>query len=1158
MAVYNVGLYDADPYNILSRTLNGTAVWTGPSTADGTATITDNSTAPDQLTDGNRGEAATADVVVNGTTLTGTSVEAEEYWLLRDTVTGEQIKIATFNVGSGAGYYTLASAPLVEGRSYETLAYDASPETAQGTGFSYADYNDGIVSGTSGDDVIDRNYSGDPNGDKVDANDDMNTAKTEGLFQWSSYGDNADMSGGATQTVNGVSVTVTSSLPSGSTFVANREDNNSATTETLPTGLGYDPNSTARFFSDGNATNTTLTIDFDSTDTSTTSTEVHNVQFLITDIDGVNDGTNNFRDILTITAYDADGNLVPVTIEVLGNDSVSGQTVTGALDADESNQLDGAVRVTVGGPVERILVDYDNGGNTQQAVYFSDIRFDTVESQGNADSIEAGAGNDSVFAGSDDDTVRGGTGNDTIDGGGGNDLLFGDAGADSLIGGTGNDTLDGGTENDTLFGGAGSDSLLGGDGADSLSGGADGDVLRGGSGGDTLLGDGGNDSLFGDAGADSLVGGTGNDTLDGGTENDTLRGGAGSDSLLGGDGADQLFGGADGDTLRGGLGNDTIYGDAGNDSLEGGDGNDVLMDGEGNDTVDGGAGNDTLGDPADPLSSGADLLLGGSGNDSIYFGNNQDTAYGGDDADFLYGQGSLWGKEIAGGEGGDDRDTLSYALETDAADAASVTYTGDESGIAVLRGQDHVFREIETVQTTQVNDTVDATAATGGVDVEMLGGNDSFTGGAGADSVKGGTGSDTIAGGAGDDTLLGGDDADTFLVEDDFGNDVIVGGEGGTDDDVIDLTSLTAPVTVSWTADEAGTIFDGTSTLSFSEIERITFGSADESADASARSTGASYDMGGGDDSFSGSAQGDTVSGGEGADTISGGGGADVVSGGAGDDVLYAGEGDTVTGGDGDDLFLIDPDQAGGGSITLVGGEGAETGGDTLDLNGMWDSGSLVLTNSDDSAGGLSGSVRLTDGTTVYFSEMEQVICFAPGTRIATPHGPRPVDSLVEGDAVLTRDAGPQPLRWIGRTNVVADAAQAPVRFAPGTVGNARTLRVSPQHRMVVRGWRAQLLFGEDEVLVPALALVDGRGVVQEAPGPITYRHLLCDAHQIIFAEGAETETFLPAAYGLGGVDDAERDRLFALRPELRADLSAYGPAARPVPRTQLARLLAA
>jgi len=51
----------------------------------------------------------------------------------------------------------------------------------------------------------------------------------------------------------------------------------------------------------------------------------------------------------------------------------------------------------------------------------------------------------------------------------------------------------------------------------------------------------------------------------------------------------------------------------------------------------------------------------------------------------------------------------------------------------------------------------------------------------------------------------------------------------------------------------------------------------------------------------------------------------------------------------------------------------------------------------------------------------------------------------------------------------------APVRLRPGVLtGLERDLVVSPQHRVMFNGYRAELLFGEREVLVPARHLVDG------------------------------------------------------------------------------------
>lgn len=111
--------------------------------------------------------------------------------------------------------------------------------------------------------------------------------------------------------------------------------------------------------------------------------------------------------------------------------------------------------------------------------------------------------------------------------------------------------------------------------------------------------------------------------------------------------------------------------------------------------------------------------------------------------------------------------------------------------------------------------------------------------------------------------------------------------------------------------------------------------------------------------------------------------------------------------------------------------------------------------------------------------------CFVAGARIAVPGGEPPVETLCPGDLVLTRDHGPQPIRWAGARRVAALGPLAPVRIAAGTLGAHRTLLVSPQHRILLRGAALELMFGLPEALAAAKDLVDGARRVA-APGPQT------------------------------------------------------------------------
>ncbi len=156
----------------------------------------------------------------------------------------------------------------------------------------------------------------------------------------------------------------------------------------------------------------------------------------------------------------------------------------------------------------------------------------------------------------------------------------------------------------------------------------------------------------------------------------------------------------------------------------------------------------------------------------------------------------------------------------------------------------------------------DITATEGGLAWLLLEGDDSFVGTDSGDYADGGAGDDRLAMGDGDDTALGGAGADQLLGE--AGDDRMFGAEGD------DLLSGGA----------------GDDTL---------FGGA-------------------GDDLLSGGAGHDLLVGGDGNDTLSGLGdagnaedGIDTLLGGAGDDLLILGAQDIAQGGEGADIFRLQP-----------------------------------------------------------------------------------------------------------------------------------------------------------------------------------------------------------------------------------------------------------
>ena len=182
------------------------------------------------------------------------------------------------------------------------------------------------------------------------------------------------------------------------------------------------------------------------------------------------------------------------------------------------------------------------------------------------------------------------------------------------------------------------------------------------------------------------------------------------------------------------------------------------------------------------------------------------------------------------------------------------------------------------------------------------------------------------------------------------------------------------------------------------------------------------------------------------------------------------------------------------------------------------------------------------------------IICFTPGTRLLTPHGTVAVEDLAEGDEIQTKDDGVQDIRWIGRRQMTGARMFAmpelcPVRIRAGAMSDdipQDDLIVSPDHRLLLRGARAQSLFNTDEVLVTARDLVNDHSVsVLRGLRQVTYIHLALDRHQIIWANGMETETFHPASCDPMMLEEVQREDLYHAFPDIAQDPYTYGDHAR-------------
>ncbi|WP_103333614.1 Hint domain-containing protein [Pseudotabrizicola formosa] len=638
----------------------------------------------------------------------------------------------------------------------------------------------------------------------------------------------------------------------------------------------------------------------------------------------------------------------------------------------------------------------------------------------------------------------------------------------------------------------------------------DGDVVDG---NDAILaGDGPND--------DRIVAGDGDDTIFAGLGNDLVYAGPGDDVVYGEDGADMIFGGGGRDEVYGGEGDDLIdtradfpQPDIDYPGLYPADADPF----NNRDSVYGGAGNDTIFTGDD-----ADLIYGGTGNDYIDAGVDNDTVYGGDGDDTIIG--SEGNDSIDGGLG----DDLVYGgLDLSFPDAINIP--NDAGDLRPMNNADIITGGAgnDTLYGMDDNDTL-----FGGDGNDLLYGgvdNDLIYGDAGDDTLYGEHGNDTLYGGIGNDGLFGGIGAD--LLDGGAGNDLLDGGEGN---DIL----------------LGG---DGQDTL---------LGAAGDDT----------LEGGAGDDLMDGGSGNDLLVGAEGADTLIGGDGADVLFGGAGNDVFDLADPATGAPDDFADLAFGGADRdiftgVGIGDAVFGGSEGDDF--DTLDLTGTGPR-NVVRTNVDSDGNGFDGYVDYldADGNVIgrsTFTNIESIVCFTPGTLIATPKGEIAVENLRVGDKVITRDNGIQDIRWMGAKQMgwhdfAANPHLRPVMVKAGSLGNGlpeRDMMLSPNHRVLVANDRTALYFDEHEVLVAAKHLVGGKGIQQVDSVGTTYVHFMFDQHEVVLSNGAWTESFQPGDYTLRGLGNSQRSELMELFPELKAPagVEAYQ-AARKTLKKHEARLL--
>ncbi len=203
------------------------------------------------------------------------------------------------------------------------------------------------------------------------------------------------------------------------------------------------------------------------------------------------------------------------------------------------------------------------------------------------------------------------------------------------------------------------------------------------------------------------------------------------------------------------------------------------------------------------------------------------------------------------------------------------------------------------------------------------------------------------------------------------------------------------------------------------------------------------------------------------------------------------------------------------------------------------------------------------DGRGALLDNVSLIVCFACATAIETPDGPKAAGDLAVGDVVSTQN-GPKPVRWIARRRVTAQDIHDNPLFAPVCIRQdalapglpKKDLWVSRQHRVLVSSKIAQRMFGEVDVLLPAIRLTELNGIyVDPTYADFDYIHILLDDHEVLFAEGAPAESMLLGQRALSSLTEAARDEIALIFPDLDTAEFSCDPA-RVIPERKLQKQL--
>lgn len=151
----------------------------------------------------------------------------------------------------------------------------------------------------------------------------------------------------------------------------------------------------------------------------------------------------------------------------------------------------------------------------------------------------------------------------------------------------------------------------------------------------------------------------------------------------------------------------------------------------------------------------------------------------------------------------------------------------------------------------------------------------------------------------------------------------------------------------------------------------------------------------------------------------------------------------------------------------------------------------------------MSANMHKTFGGGTAITNQEAKTGLLAGNNILTMTGYAKIEDLKAGDRIITRN-GARILRDV----VKSTHEMRPIKVGPNTLGYSRPaseMLVAPDQEVMVRDWRAEMLFGEDFVIIEINRMVDGKYISEDEKLAEHDVYELCfDEEEIYYADGVE------------------------------------------------------